>query len=293
MQLFQLKSEILIDNHFCREELLSAALGRIFKNIWTVLLDFRFVIFLMIVAGFWSMYYQLFFTLPVFISQWVDTSAIYYFFEEYYPFIAKNYGHNGSMESEFITNLDAMFIIIFQVVISAIVMKRSPLNAMLTGFIIASIGMALTLLTQNAIYTLMAIFVFAIGEMAASPKITEYIGSIAPSDKKALYMGYSFLPVFVGSILAGFVSGDVYQNLSDKHSLLAKDMTNRGITMPNNLSQNEFFSKAASELNMSNKELTDYLWTTYHPSNIWIVIFGIGLLSAICLYLYNRFLIKA
>ncbi len=274
------------------EESLSSALSRIFKNIWTVLLDFRFVIFLLIVAGFWSMYYQLFFTLPVFISQWVDTSSIYSFFSTYFPFIAQNYGHNGVMESEFITNLDAMFIIIFQVIVSAIVMKRSPLNAMLTGFIIASIGMALTLITQNAIYTLLAIFVFAVGEMAASPKITEYIGSIAPTEKKALYMGYSFLPVFVGSILAGYVSGDVYQNLSDKHSLLVKDLANRGISIPTDLSHNEFFDKAASTLNMSNKELTDYLWVTYNPSNIWVVILGIGLFSALCLYFYNRFLIK-
>lgn len=273
------------------EESLASALGRIFKNIWMVLLDIKFVIFLLIVAGFWSMYYQLFFTLPVFIMQWVDTTAIFSFFNSYIPFIAHNYGHNGHMEAEFITNLDALFIIIFQVIVSAIVMKKRPLNAMLTGFIVSSIGMALTLLTQNAMYTLLAMLVFAFGEMAASPKITEYIGSIAPSDKKALYMGYSFLPVFIGSILAGYVSGGVYQSLSDKHTLLVKDLTSKGITLPSNLSQNEYFEKAATTLNMSTKELTDYLWITYNPSNIWMVILGIGLFSALCLYLYNRFLI--
>lgn len=274
------------------EESLLTSLGRIFINIWTVMLDFRFVIFLLIVAGFWSMYYQLFFTLPVFITQWVDTSSIYQFFNNNIPFIAEKYGHDGSMESEFITNLDAMFIIIFQVAISALIMKKKPLNAMLTGFIVASIGMALTLLTQNVIYTLLAIFVFAIGEMAASPKITEYIGRIAPSDKKALYMGYSFLPVFIGSILAGYVSGEVYQTISDKHSLLVNDLNTRGISIPENLSHNEFFAEAASTLSMSEKELTNYLWNTYHPSNIWIVIISIGLFSALCLYLYNRILIE-
>ncbi len=274
------------------KESIWAAINKVFVNIWHVLLDFKFVIFLLIVAGFWSMYYQLFFTLPVFITQWVDTSVVYDFFNNYIPFIASNYGHNGQMESEFITNLDAMFIIVFQVFISALVMKKKPLNTMLSGFIIASIGMALTLLTQNVIFTLVAIFVFSIGEMAASPKITEYIGRIAPSHKKALYMGYSFLPVFIGSILAGIISGNVYQSISDKHSITVKEVTSRGIEIPPGLSHNEYFDLAASSMGMTNNELTNYLWNTYHPSNIWIVILSIGLFSAFCLWLYNSFLMK-
>ncbi len=274
------------------KESLVSALAKVFKNIWDVLMDYKFLIFLLIVAGFWSMYYQLFFTLPVFISQWVDTSVVYDFFNNYIPFFSNNYGHNGVMEAEFITNLDALFIIIFQVFISALVMKKRPLNAMLTGFIIASIGMALTLLTQNVMFTLAAILVFAIGEMAASPKITEYIGRIAPSDKKALYMGYSFLPVFIGSIFAGFISGGVYQNMSDKHTLLVKYLSFRGISVPEGDSHNDYFNRAATSLNMSDKELTNFLWDHYQPSNIWLVIISIGLFSALCLYLYNKLLIS-
>jgi len=201
-------------------EKLSTTIAQVFKNIWLVLLDFKFVIFLLIVAGFWTMYNQLFFTLPVFITQWVDTSTVYNFFSEYIPVIAEYYGHSGQMESEFITNFDALFIIMFQIIISTLVMKSKPLNTMFTGFIIASIGMALTLLTQNVIFTLSAILIFSVGEMTASPKITEYIGRIASPDKKALYMGYSFLPLFLGNIFAGVISGSVYQNLSDKHTLL-------------------------------------------------------------------------
>lgn len=274
------------------KEPLSSALRKVFINIWHVVLDFKFVIFLLIVAGFWSMYYQLFFSLPVFIGQWVDTSVIYQFFNSTIPFISENYGHNGQMEPEFIANFDALFIIIFQIWVSALIMKKKPLNAMLTGFIVSSIGMALTLLTQNVLYTLFAILIFGLGEMAASPKITEYIGRIAPADKKALYMGYSFLPVFVGSILAGFVSGGVYQSMSDKHSLLLKELDSRNIVIEGDYSQNEFFDQAALSMNMSTKELTDFLWNTYHPSNIWMVVLGIGLFSSLCLYLYNKFLIE-
>lgn len=273
-------------------ESLSSTLLQVFKNIWLVLLDYKFVIFLLIVAGFWSMYFQLFFTLPVFVSQWVDTSAVYNFFNTYIPLISENYGSHGQMESEFITNFDALFIIIFQVFVSTLVMKKKPLNTMFTGFVIASIGMALTLLTQNVIFTLLAMLVFAFGEMAASPKITEYIGKIASPDKKALYMGYSFIPVFIGTIFAGFISGGVYQYMSDKHTLLMKEVSLKNINIRGGLSHNEYFAEAASKMNMSQTELTTYLWNTYHPSNIWIVIISIGLFSALCLWLYNRFLLK-
>jgi dipeptide/tripeptide permease len=272
-------------------ESLSTTINQVFKNIWIVLLDFKFVIFLFIVAGFWTMYFQLFFTLPVFIAQWVDTSNMYDFFRLNMPIIADNYGNHGQMESEFITNFDALFIIIFQIFISTLVMKKKPINTMFAGFIIASVGMSLTLLTQNVIFTLAAMFVFAIGEMAASPKITEYIGKIASLDKKALYMGYSFIPVFIGTIFAGYISGGVYQKMSDKHYLLLKEVSLRGLNISNNLSQNEYFTTAASQMNMSNTELTSYLWNTYHPSNIWIVIISIGLISALLLWIYNRFIL--
>jgi len=272
------------------DESLSQTFIQVFKNIWTVLLDFKFLIFLLIVAGFWTMYFQLFFTLSVFISQWVDTSILYNFFSLHVPIIAENYGAHGQMEAEFITNFDALFIIIFQIFISALVMKKKPLNTMFVGFIVSSIGMALTLLTQNVIYTLIAMLIFAFGEMAASPKITEYIGRIAAPTKKALYMGYSFIPVFIGSTFAGYISGSVYQSMSDKHTLLVKDLTSKNIHIPSDLTHNEFFAQAASKLGMTNNELTNYLWNSYHPSNIWIVIISIGLLSAAFLWLYNKFL---
>lgn len=269
----------------------SNTLGHIFKNIGLVLKDFKFVLFLLIVAGFWTMYNQLFFTLPVFITQWVDTSGMYNFFSEYMPFFANNYGADGQMEAEFITNFDAMFIILFQVIISSLVMKWKPLNTMVTGIIISSIGMSLTLLTQNVVFIMVALLVFAIGEMTASPKISEYIGRIAPKDKKALYMGYSFIPLFLGNIFAGLISGDVYQQMSDKQTLLKREIAERGLNISGDLTQNQFFDKAAESMGMSPSELTNFLWQQYHPSNIWMVIFGIGLFAAISLWLYNKFLI--
>jgi MFS family permease len=239
------------------------------------------------------MYDQLFFTLPVFIEQWVDSSTLYNFFALHFPFISDNYGTGtGEMKSEFITNFDALYIIVFQVIISTVVMRWKPLTAMTTGFVINSIGMAMTLYSQNVIFLLVAMFVFAIGEMMGSPKITEYIGLIAPKDKKALYMGFSFIPVFIGNVLAGVVSGSVYQNLSDKRSFAIELAQSKGFVITADPKKNEYFLEVAGKMKMTEQQLTDFLWQQHHPYNIWIVIFGIGIVAAAALNIYNRKVIK-
>ena len=264
---------------------------QVFKNIFTVLADFKFVLFLIIAAGFWTMYLQLFFTLPVFIEQWVDTSSWFNYFSANMPFIAETYSIGNQMDPEFITNFDAMFIILFQVFISSIIMRWKALNVMMSGFLISTIGLSLTLITQNPLFILAALFIFAVGEMTASPKITEYIGRIAPPDKKALYMGYSFIPMFLGNILAGVVSGPVYQKTSDLVSFVREEASKINLQLPEQLNQTEEFNALANELNMSHGELVNYLWVQYQPSQIWMVVAGIGGLAAVSLYFYNRLLI--
>lgn len=263
--------------------------GVIFRNMGSIVKDVKFLIFLLIVAGFWTMYHQLFFTLPVFITQWVDTSALYNFFNTYIPFFSANYSPApGVMDAEFITNFDAMYIILFQVIVSSIVMRMKPLNSMISGFLVCSLGMALTLMSQNVLFTMVAILIFALGEMAGSPKITEYIGRIAPADKKALYMGYSFIPVCIGNIFAGIISGSVYQQMSDKVAIVKDFAAQKGLTIQEGLSTNAYFDEVARQVDLTPQQLTNLLWDTYNPSRLWMVLLAIGLLATLALFTYNK-----
>lgn len=263
--------------------------GIIFRNMGSILKDVKFIIFLLIVAGFWTMYNQLFFTLPVFISQWVDTSVLFNFFHKYIPFISENYSPApGVMDAEFVTNMDALCIIALQVVVSSIVMRMKPLRSMMSGFLVCSIGMSLTLVSQNVLFTMVAILIFALGEMAGSPKITEYIGRIAPADKKALYMGYSFIPVFLGNVMAGFISGVVYQQMSDKVMIVQKFAAEKGLQIADGLSSNAYFDEVARQVGLSPQALTNMLWETYNPSRLWMVILAIGMGAAFLLFVYDR-----
>lgn len=277
-------------------ESLSKSLKSIFYNIYIVLKDLKFVFFLLLITCFWAMYNQLFYTLPVFIEQWVNTEIMYTWLNNISPFLAENIGTaEKNIAPEMITNIDALYIILFQVIISSFVMRFRPVSAMTLGIITATIGLSLTFFTSNGFILIGFILVFAIGEMASSPKITEYIGKIAPEDKTALYIGTSYLPMAGGNLLAGYLSGSVYAQMSDKISILKTEFLSKGITVPEiskSFTQNDFLNRAYETLNMNKLELNTYLWDKYNPSIIWIVFASIGLFSVLGLLFYDFVLLK-
>jgi len=278
------------------KEPLSRTMGDIFKNLGKALTDYKLVFFLLIIVGFWTMYNQLFFTLPVYIEQWVNTSIIYNWVGNFWPWMADFIGtDHGTVNPEMIVNVDALYIVFFQVLVSSLIMKYKPVNTIISGFLISSIGIALWFATQNGFYLFLSILIFATGEMASSPRILEYIGKIAPKDKVALYMGTYYLPLAGGNFLAGILSGDVYTRISDKYYLLSLEVQKRGLYLPevsDTFSKNEYFASAAELMNLSQTELTNFLWVQYQPSNIWMLFTGIGLSTVVLLFLYDRFMLK-
>jgi len=275
---------------------LGQSIKQIFKNIWLAVSDLKLLVFLLIIIGFWSMYNQLFYTLPVFIDQWMDTSVLYDAISGFSPKLATAVGTTeGTIAPEMLTNIDAFYIIVFQILVSAFVMRFKPLNAMMSGILVNAIGLALTFSTNNPFYLFISILIFGLGEMASSPKITEYIGKIAPREKVALYMGASFLPMAGGNFFAGILSGDVYGSMSDKITLLQREVEIRALDLPEisgSFTQSEYFLRAGELMGMNQHELTTYLWNTYHPGNIWMVFAGIGLGTVILLFLYDRFILS-
>ena len=51
--------------------------------------------------------------------------------------------------------------------------------------------------------------------MTAHPKFISYVGLIAPEDKKALYLGYSFLYGVLGSGIGGILGATLYVHFVD------------------------------------------------------------------------------
>ena len=282
--------------HSKNEDSFGTSVKKSLKNIITALSDSKLTIFLIIMIGFWTMFNQLFYTLPNFIDQWVNTEMIYNWISGFSPAIASAVGtKEGTIAPEMMVNLDAGFIILFQILVSSIVMRLKPVNAIITGIMVVSIGIGLAFATNNGFYVIAGIVIFSFGEMASSPKFTEYIGRIAPKQKEALYMGTSFLPVAVGNYLAGIFSGPVYQSMSDKISLLKLEVAKRGLEIPEiskTFTQNDYVRKAAELLHTDQHGLTQMLWDSYQPYRIWYIFSAIGVVTIIALFFYDRFVLE-
>jgi hypothetical protein len=264
--------------------------------------NWRFALFLLIMSGFWTSFNQIFYTMPEFIRDFVETRPVVEFVEGIFgdsdlvdpsigaaskiatindverleivnhvrPLLSSAVPSDETLHEtsvqllqskvriapdglrdliggaggdadvladrimvksrqvnpEFIVNIDAGAIVLFQVLISFFMARFHRFTTMITGMLIAAVGIALSAfagsegmvgLGGSVWIVALGLFIFAIGEMMASPTSQEYVGRIAPADKKALYMGYYFVAIALGNLFGGILSGELY-------GLLARDM---------------------------------------------------------------------
>ena len=150
----------------------------------TVFGNLRFMAFLVIFSGFWAMFWHVFYALPFYVRDYLK-------FERF----------------EIIETVDAWTIILVTVPITALAKKLKPLTAMVLGFVLATACWFVMGLLPTVAFTVAAIVLFALGEGLQSPRYYEYVASLAPKDQVGTYMGFAFLPIAIGTFIAGVSSG--------------------------------------------------------------------------------------
>jgi dipeptide/tripeptide permease len=260
-------------------------IGIAFRNIGTTLTDWRFLIFLLIIGVFWTAYNQLYYSFPVFLESWVNLDGM-----------SVSLGlEPGTITTVTISSLASFFIILFQLIISSITARVRPLNSIMTGIFILAFGLGMMFANLNPWIIVLGVLIFGIGEMASSPKVQEYLGGIAPPDRKALYMGTAFLPIALGHLGAGLISGRPFEVRADKLYLLKQAVAEKGFDIPDitdKFTQTDYFNRAQELFGMDSHQLTRYLWDTYHPSRVWVLFTAIAVAASLLLYIYDRLILK-
>ena len=277
-------------------ESFSSSIKKVFVNIYLALKDMKFTVFLLIIVAGWTVYWQFFYSLPVYIEQWTDTGVIYQSLHRIMPGFADAIANaDGQILAEKLITLDALFIVLLQVLLSSLVIRFKPINTMIVGFLVNAIGITLALLTRNGWFLVMSIFIFSLGEMSFSPKILEYIAKLAPRDKAALYMGTYFLPIALGNFFAGLLSGKIYEVTADKVVLLHKEVARWGLQIPevsSSFSQQDYMARAAELMGMDVPELTQYLWLNYNPPIFGVILMALGVLTCLALIIYDKIIFR-
>ncbi len=192
----------------------SKTIGEVLKGMVKVLTDWRFILMIVIYSGFWILYFQMFDTVLWYLKDHMDMAPVDKFVNGVLGAFISN--PNWKFDAEHVTVINAGTIILLQLIVSSIVKNTKALPTMIFGIGLGTIGMAILGISTHAWVFMAGIIIFSIGEMTAHPKFISYVGLIAPEDKKALYLGYSFLYGVIGSAIGGVLGAFSYVHFVDK-----------------------------------------------------------------------------
>jgi dipeptide/tripeptide permease len=160
------------------------SMGQVLKDMLMVFGNLRFVSFLVIFSGFWAMFWHVFYALPFYVRDYLK-------FERF----------------ELIEVVNAGAIIVVTVPVTALARRLAPLTAMVIGFCLATACWFVMGSFPTITMTIAAICLFALGEGLQSPRYYEYVAALAPKEQVGTYMGFAFLPIAIGTFIAGASSG--------------------------------------------------------------------------------------
>jgi dipeptide/tripeptide permease len=170
----------------------------VLKGVWTALRDIRFSGALLILTGFYFMSEQFYQTFPKFITRSVSEDA----------------------PLEWVTMLNPLTIALFQGVVTQRTKALSPVMAMaiasgvgaLSMFLMGTLGPVLGAQMGGGVAlglggACVSFAVFAFAEMIFAPRFYDYVARFAPKGQEATFMGLTVLPVALGGMIGGVVSG--------------------------------------------------------------------------------------
>jgi len=167
----------------------------VFFGMFKVLGSGRFALFLVVSSGFYFIYNQVYNVLPLYVKKTVELSPA----------------------MDLYTMANPVTIVLFQLLITRLFGKLPPIKSIIIGTVIIGLSMLINVaplfmaggvtmklwLPMGSLFVVMTVALIAFGELFASARLYEYIGSLAPKGQEGLFLGYSNLPMAIGSLVGG------------------------------------------------------------------------------------------
>ncbi len=215
-----------------------------------VLRSGRFVLFLLVSSGFFFIYNQVYNVLPLYVKKTVELSPA----------------------MDLYTMANPIVIVCFQLLITKQFGKLPPIKSIVVGTVIIGLSMLINLvplysaggvtaqlwLPMGSLFIVLTVALIAFGELFASSRLYEYIGSLAPKGEEGLYLGYANLPMAIGSLVGGPVGAWLFNRV----------MCAGAERLPSGLLKLDPSAAATG----------------------WVLLGAFGLLSALAMWFYNRWL---
>ena len=227
------------------------SVGKILLDMVLVLRNRRFALFLLVISGFFFLYNQVYNVMPLYVKRVVETNPAMDLYTAANPFV----------------------IVCFQLLVTGFFGKMKPIRSMIVGCVVIGASMAINLvplfmaggpramaagLPVASVFIILTVALIAFGELFTSPRMYEYIGALAPKGQEGLFLGYANLPLAIGSLTGGPVGAYIFNDIMAKGATVRAD----GLL--------DLDPGAASRG--------------------WILLMAIGLVSALSMWLFNRWL---
>ena len=171
------------------------SIADIFFGMFKVLGSGRFALFLVVSSGFYFIYNQVYNVLPLYVKKTVELSPA----------------------MDLYTMANPITIVLFQLLITKLFGKLPPIKSIIIGTVIIGLAMLINVaplymaggvtmrvwLPLGSLFVVMTVALIAFGELFASSRLYEYIGSLAPKGQEGLFLGYANLPMAIGSLVGG------------------------------------------------------------------------------------------
>ena len=201
-------------------EVQTASADAAWRNFVMVLGNPQFMIFLLIFSGYWIVYWQEFIILTIYVHDYV----------------------NSGTDTELMLVTGPLTVIALQLLMSFLMKKVAPFRAITLGTLVSALAWLILIVHPTPAMVVVMLFAVSLGEIIQSPRYYEYISRLAPAGQQGTYMGFAFLPIGIGSLIAGPLGGLLLHHFGE---------------------------------------------VQHQPQRIWWVVTGIGVLTALLLYVYD------
>ncbi|MCU1219578.1 MAG: hypothetical protein JWN42_775 [Candidatus Angelobacter sp.] len=175
------------------DDVKTASMAKTLENFGTVLGNPRFMLFLLIFSGYWIVYWQEFIILPLYVHDYI----------------------NPNTDTELMLITGPLVVIAFTLLLNLGMQKVAPFRAITLGTLVSAVAWILLIIHPSVIMAYATLVVVAIGEIIQSPRYYEYISRLAPPGQQGTYMGFAFLPIGIGSLVAGWFGGKLIHHFGE------------------------------------------------------------------------------
>ena len=227
-----------------------------FRALVKVCSNMRLMALILITSGFWTVQQQMYASMPKYVIRMVGEDA----------------------SPGWIANVNPFVVLLLVNVVTSIMQKRSALSSITVGMFI--IPFSALIMASGNLFTTDSILGFhpitlmmmigiafqALAECFISPRFLEYFSLQSPKGEEGLYLGFSHLHSFFSSLIAFGISGFLLEAFC-----------------PDPKSE-----RFANSVDFA----SDYAAATANAHYLWLVFFFVGLVSALALVVYSRYVNK-